>query len=116
MTSPKMISFAAGVFLIGITLSFIMGGVWFDSATKSIFGTLTVFKDYNILGFHMPWINLEYFTVGIPKLLQFDFAFFGGSYNYFKYVLYVFSIGIIWGIVVTFISIILNFFGSRSRI
>jgi hypothetical protein len=116
MTSPKMISFAAGVFLIGITLSYIMGGAWFGTDSQSIFGSLTAFKDYNILGFHMPWINVDYFTVGIPKLLQFNFAFFGGSYNYFKYMMYVFSIGIIWGIVVTFIGLILNFFGSRSRI
>ena len=113
MASPKSISFIAGIFLIGIVLSFIMGGVWFDSSTKYIFGTLTLFKDYNVLGFRMPWINFEYFTVGIPKIFQFDFAFFGGSYNFFKYVLYIFSIGIIWGIVVTFIGYILNFFGNR---
>jgi hypothetical protein len=113
MASPKAISFVAGILLLGTVLSFIMGGVWFDANTKSIFGSLTMFKDYNILGFHMPWINYQYFTVGIPKLFQFNFAFFGGSAGFFKYLLYVFSIGIIWGIVVTFIGYILNFFGSR---
>lgn len=113
MTSPKMISFVAGIFLIGTVLSFIMGGVWFDSSTASIFGTMTAFKTYNILGFNMPWINTEFFTKGLPHLLTFDFAFFQGSYNFFKYGMYVFSIGIIWGIVTVFISLILNFFGSR---
>lgn len=113
MASPRAISFVAGIFLLGLILSYVMGGVWFDASAKNIFGTLTLFKDYNILGFHMPWINYQYFTVGIPKIFQFDFAFFGGSSNFFKYVLYIFTIGIIWGIVITFIGYILNFFGSR---
>jgi hypothetical protein len=116
MTSPKMISFAVGVFLLGLVLSFIMSGVWFDNATKTIFDSLTIMKSYNILGFHLPWINFEFFTKGLPHLLSFNFAFFGGSANFFKYGMYVFSIGIIWGIVTFFIGIILNFFGSRLRI
>ena len=115
MTSPKLISFAAGVFLIGIVLSFIMGGIWFDSATEQIFNSLTVLKTYNILGFHLPWVNWEFFTKGIPNLVSLDFAFFGGSASFFKYAMYVFTIGIIWGIVTYFIGIILNFFGSRLR-
>ncbi len=87
-----------------------MGGVWFDSSTQTIFGTLTAFKTYSVVGFQIPWVNVEFFTIGIPKLLSFNFAFFGGSYGAFKYGLYVFSIGIIWGIVATLAGLVLNFF------
>ena len=113
MTSPKAISFVVGIFLLGLTLSYLMGGVWFDAGAKTIFGSLTAFKSYNILGFNMPWINADFFTVGLPKVLGFDFAFFGGRYSYFKYVMYIFSVGIIWGFVTIFISLIVQMFWSR---
>lgn len=112
MTSPKAISFAVGVLLVGVVLSFVMGGVWFDDGTKTVFDSLRVLKSYQILGFSVPWINVEFFTVGLPKLFSFDFAFFGGQAGFFKYVMYIFSIGMIWGIVAVVIGIIANF---RSR-
>ena len=112
MTSPKAISFAVGVLLIGTLLSFVMGGVWFDTATKTVFDSLRVIKSYEILGFNVPWVNIDFFTVGIPKLFSFDFVFFGGQASFFKYVMYVISIGMIWGMVAVVIGIIANL---RSR-
>lgn len=112
MTSPKAISFAVAILLVGIVLSFIMGGVWFDTATKTVFDSLRVMKTYQVLGFSVPWVNIEFFTVGIPKLFSFDFVFFGGQASFFKYVMYVFSVGMIWGMVAVVIGIIANI---RSR-
>jgi hypothetical protein len=92
-----------------------MGGVWFDSGTQTLMGSLNALKTYNILGFHVPWVNIDFFTIGVPKLLSFDFAFFGGSFAAFKYAMYIFSIGIIWGIVAVVIGVIANIGGRLGR-
>ncbi len=115
MTTPKAISFVAFLLIAGLSLSFIMGGVWFNNVWQARMNTLMALKTYNVLGFFkVPFVNIDFFTVGIPRLLSFDFAFFGGSTVYFQYILYAVSIGIIWGFVSVVIGIIYNFW-SKAR-
>ena len=92
-----------------------MGGVWFDNVWASRFNTLMALKTYNVLGFFkVPFVNVDFFTVGIPKLLSMQFAFFGGAAVYFQYLMYTISIGIIFGLVSIVIGIIYNFW-SKAR-
>jgi hypothetical protein len=114
MTSPKVITGMAFLLLVGLVLSYGLGGIWFGSTTASIFGSLKAYQTYEIFGiFKIPWVNVDFFTVGIPKLLSFNFAFFGGSYEFFRYLAYVFSIGVVWGIVGLAIGVIGNFWSKR---
>jgi hypothetical protein len=104
----------AFLLLVGLVLSYGLSGVWFGSGTGSIMGGLKAYETYTVLGiFTIPWVNIDFFTVGIPKLLSFNFAFFGGSYEWIKYLFYVFSIGVIWGIVGLAIGVIGNFWSRR---
>ncbi len=113
MTSPKVITGMAFLLLVGMVLSYGLGGIWFGSDTASIFGSLKAYQSYTIFGITVPWVNLDFFTVGLPKLLSFNFAFFGGGYEFFRYFLYVFSIGVIWGIVGLVIGVIGNLWSRR---
>ena len=113
MTSPKMISGMVFLLLIGLILSYGLGGIWFNASTSQIFGSLKAYQTYTIFGITVPWVNLDFFTVGLPKLFSFDLAFFGSGYEFFRYFLYVFSIGVIWGIVGLVIGVIGNLWSRR---
>jgi len=115
MTTPKAITFLGGIFFIGLLLSWMLNGMWFNTATRAILGSLTAIKVYDIWGmFKIPWVNMDFFTIGLPKLLSFDFAFFGGTYGAIQYLLYIIAMGIVWGIVVVVIGVIYSFW-SRGR-
>jgi len=114
MTGPKYIAFLALLFLGGLTLTFIMGGVWFGSEEQTVFGTLTAIKVYPVFGlFKVPWVNWDFFTIGLPRLFQFNFSFFGGSFEYARYALYTLSIGLLWGIIVVVFGVIQGIFSRR---
>ena len=53
--------------------------------------------------FSMPIINFDFFTVGIPALFKWDYAFFGGNAQIIQYMLY--SINAMVGFVVLMIVI-----------
>lgn len=113
MTTPKAISFLAGILLIGFTLSYIAQGAWFGSQDQALWASLSVLKKYDLGLFSVPWVNWDFFSKGLPSLFTFNFAFFDGQTNYFRYMLYVFSVGIVWGLVATVITIVAGFFTRR---
>lgn len=48
-----------------------------------------------------------FFTVGIPKLIMWDYSFLSGGWELLKYILlYPISIGVVWGIVQLFTTVI----------
>jgi len=76
-----------------------MAGTYFGAKETTLFNTLTVVRTYNIAGlFTIPWINIDFFLVGIPRLISWDFAFFGGEAEILKYFFYTVSIGLVWGL------------------
>jgi hypothetical protein len=113
MTGPKLITGLAILMLAGWSLSWILQGTWIDASHHSALNSLAALKTYNVLGlFKIPWVNVDFFLT-LPKLLTFDFSFFGGNYGYFRYLFYVWSIGAVWGIVGVVIGVMVNFFGRR---
>lgn len=100
--------------LIGYALSYIAQGAWFGASDQRLWASLTVLKTYDFLGmFKLPWVNWDFFTVGLPSLFTFNFSFFGGDMAFFKYGMYVLSVGIIWGMVVVFVGFIVGFITKR---
>ena len=99
MTSPKLIMFCSFLLVVGLLVSHIMAGTFFGDRETTLFNTLTVIRSYNIAGlFTIPWLNIDFFLVGIPRLINWDFAFFGGEAAILKYFFYVIAIGLVWGI------------------
>lgn len=99
MTTPKLIMFCAFMLIVGLLVSHVMEGTFFGTRERALMNTLTVIKTQSVFGmFSIPWLNLDFFTVGLPRLINWDFGFFGGEAETIKYFFYVVSIGLVWGI------------------
>jgi len=110
MTTPKLIMACALIMTVGIITSRIIDGAFITAYDARIFDSLTVIRSYNVMGlFSIPWLNPDFFTVGIPKLVAWDFSFFGGELEIFKYLFYVVSTGVCWGFFVVTISFLQGF-------
>ena len=107
MSTPKLVMFLAFMFVVGLVLSFVGDGIWFGSDDANVMKTLTVIRTYNVMGiFSVPWLNGDFFTVGVPKLVEWDTGFFGGEARIIQYFFMVVTIGFIFGILPVVISVL----------
>lgn len=104
----KRLEFAAWVLFGGLLISQIMQAAYFGSSDDiSVMNSLMAFRTYNLFGLiPIPLLNISFFTTGLGALASWDFAFFN-YYNLdiFKYLLYVITIGLVWGFAATFAGI-----------
>lgn len=106
---PHYIMFLGLLLVTGVILSYTLGGTWFSGTDQAIFDSLTVFRPYSVFGvFDIPIPNMSFATVGLPRLVDLDFAFFGGWGGIIRYFLYIFSQGALWGILITVIVVLSN--------
>lgn len=114
MTTAKLIMFMFFGFIGCTLISRILEGAWFSATDVAIMNDLAVFRDIQILGlFSIPALNLSFFTEGLPHMLMWDYPFFGGTYELGRYILYTLSIGVVWGILVVFVGVLSQRFGTR---
>lgn len=96
MINARHIFFLGWMLFTGVIISLIVGQDWYGSGDVTTINALTVIRPVSVLGiWSFPFLNLQYFTVGIPKLFSWDMGFFGGGYGVIKYGLQmVFTAGI----------------------
>lgn len=82
------IGFLAFCFVGMTLLNRIMEGAFIAASDVGIINTLTITRDVKIAWFTVPVINTDFFFVGIPRLVKFDYSFFGGNAAIFQYFLY----------------------------
>lgn len=110
----KLLMIAFFAFVAATFCSRLMGGAWFSATDTSTMNSLTVIKTVEVFNlFSIPTVNLDFITIGLPKLVSWDYPFFGGQAAIFKYFLYCLSIGIVWTILALFAGVVYNFW-SRS--
>ena len=64
-------------------------GAFITASDVGILNTLTLTRDFQVAGwFSIPVPNTDFFFEGIPRLVKFDFSFFGGNAALFQYFLY----------------------------
>lgn len=101
--------FCALIFIVGILVSLMMGGTYFGGTEVSLMNDLTVFRSYDVFNLiSLPLLNIRFFTEGIPRLVMWDYAFFGGGYAIFQWFLYVITIGVVWGLAMAVLAVIAN--------
>ena len=107
---PKLIMFV-GFLFVGLTLlSRLMEGAYFTAEDVITLNSLTVYRTWEVFGlFSLPTLNLDFFVVGLPKLIMWDYGFFGGGYEIFKYLLYTISMGVVWGVFIVIIVVLSRF-------
>ena len=100
---------------VGMTLlNRVLEGAFITSSDVSIMNTLTITHDQTIFGlFTVPVINTDFFFVGIPRLVKWDYSFFGGNAALFQYFLYSLTFALTFVLFVIIIGMVGQFFARR---
>lgn len=100
---------------IGMTfLNRVAAGAWIDSADVEIMNTLTITHSQEIFGlFSVPILNTDFFFVGIPRLVKWDYSFFGGNYEIVMYLLYSVTFAVSFMLFIIVSGMIISFFQRR---
>ncbi len=110
----KFIGFLSMVF-VGLTMiNRLAAGAFVTSADIAIVNTLTIARDQTVFGlFTVPVINSDFFFVGIPRLVKWDYAFFGGNAAIFQYMLYSMTAALTFLLFVVIIGLVSQYFSRR---
>ncbi len=111
----KFIGFLSMVF-VGLTmLNRIAEGFFVAAADIAVVNTLTIMRDQTINGlFTVPVINTDFFFVGIPRLVKWDYAFFGGNAAIFQYFLYSMTFALSFMLFIVIIGLVSQYFSRKS--
>jgi len=108
------IGFLAFVFGGMTLLNRILEGSFITASDVAIMNTLTITHDQTIFGlFTVPVLNTDFFFVGIPRLVKWDYSFFGGNAALLQYFLYSLTFALSFAIFVIIIGMISQFFSRR---
>jgi len=98
---------------IGMTvINRVLEGAMIGAGEITILNQLTVFRELNVAGmFSVPVLNLEFLTVGLPRLFKWDYSFFNGNAGLIKYFLYSFTAAASFGLFIMMMGVIWNTIG-----
>ena len=109
-----LIGFLAFCFVGMTILNRIMEGAFITSSDVGIINTLTITRDQSIAGlFNVPVINTDFFFVGIPRLVKWDYSFFGGNAAIFQYFLYSITFALTFLLFTIVIALVFRYFSGR---
>ncbi len=108
------IGFAAFVFVGMTIINRVLEGTMIAAGDVTILNQLTIFRPLQVWVFTVPVPNLEFLTVGIPRLIKWDYSFFGGNAGIIQYFLYSFTTAIAFGMFMLMIGLLYQYF-SRTR-
>ena len=110
----QMIGFLAWCFVGMTLLNRILEGAFITSSDVSIMNTLTISHDQSIFGlFTVPVLNTDFFFVGIPRLVKWDYGFFGGNAAIWQYFLYSLTFALTFMIFLAIVGMIAQYFARR---
>jgi hypothetical protein len=100
------IGFLAFIF-VGMTIvNRILEGQFITSVDVGIINNLVIFRPLDIGLFSIPVPNFSFITEGLPKLLTWDYSFFGGSAELISYLLYTVTAFIAFAVFLALIGVI----------
>ena len=110
----NMIGFLAFCFVGMTLLNRILEGAYIAASDVGIMNTLTITHDQTIFGlFSVPVLNTDFFFVGIPRLVKWDYSFFGGNAAIFQYFLYSLTFALTFMLFIVIIGMVGNYFARR---
>ena len=108
------IGFLAWCFIGMTTLNRILEGQFITASDVSVMNTLTITHDQTIFGlFTVPVLNTDFFFVGLPRLVKWDYSFFGGNASIFQYLLYSMTFALTFVIFIIIVGMVGQFFAGR---
>ncbi len=110
----QLIGFLAFCFVGMTTFNRILEGAFITASDVSIMNTLTITHDQQVWGlFSIPVINTDFFFVGIPRLVKWDYGFFGGNAAIFQYFLYSLTFALTFLIFMVIVGVVSQYFARR---
>ena len=100
---------------VGMTLlNRIMAGFFITASDVGIMNTLTLTHSETVYGlFSVPVLNTDFFFVGIPRLVKWDYSFFGGNAAIFQYFLYSITFALTFMLFIIIIGMISQILARR---
>ena len=112
--SFHLIGFLAFCFIGMTVLNRILEGAFIAAGEFAILNTLTITHDQTIFGlFSVPVLNMDFFFFGIPRLVKWDYSFFGGNAALFQYFLYSLTFALAFALFIILIGMVSQFFARR---
>ena len=92
----------------------ILEGVFITASDVSVLNTLTITRSQEVFGlFTIPMINTDFFFTGIPRLVKWDYSYFGGNAAIFQYLLYSLTFALSFLIFTIIIGMVFQYFARR---
>jgi len=100
---------------VGMTaLNRVIEGAFIAASDVGILNTLTITHDQTIYGlFSVPVLNTDFFFVGIPRLVKWDYSFFGGNASIFQYFFYSMTFALSFILFIAIVGMVSQYFGRR---
>ena len=100
---------------IGLTIiNRILEGRFLTASESSWWCSIQLFNEFKVFDlFTLPVINFQFFTVGIPSLLRWDYSFFGGNAEIIQYLLYTVTAVVAFILFCIMIGLLFNAFRAR---
>lgn len=110
----QFIGFLAFCFIGMTMLNRFLEGAFITASDVGIMNTLTITHEQSIFGlFTVPVLNTDFFFVGIPRLVKWDYSFFGGNAAIFQYLLYSLTFALTFMIFLVIIGMVGQYFARR---
>lgn len=111
--SYRLVAFLAFAFIGATLVARALEGAYFSNTDIAIMNDLTVFRSVEFLGlFSVPAPNLDFFTEAVPHLVMWDYPFFGGTYEIFKFFLYALSSAAVFAFFMVVVGVLNRRFGA----
>jgi hypothetical protein len=112
----KLIGFLAFSFAGMTVINRWMNGQWITAADNAVMNNLTITHSMNVFGlFSVPVPNVSFFLTGLPRLVKWDYSFFGGNAEIIQFMLYALTVMVAFVLFTLIIGLLYQFF-SRLRI
>jgi len=100
---------------VGMTLlNRILEARFITADDVGIMNTLTITHEQSVYGlFTLPVLNADFFFVGLPRLVKWDYSFFGGNAAIFQYFLYSLTFALTFALFILIAGMIFQFFSRR---
>lgn len=101
---------------LGLTLiNKVLEGVFVGASEAAFLNALTVFREVSVFDlFTLPVPNLSFITDGLPRLVMWDYSFFGGPMAIFTYFLYSLTAILSFTLFTLILGLLYNYFGRAK--
>jgi hypothetical protein len=100
---------------VGMTLiARIMESTFITAGDVAVINDLTIFTSMNVGPWTIPVLNVSYFTEGLPRLVRFDYPFFGGNAAFVQYFIYSLTAAMAFGAFIIVVGLLYQAF-ARLR-